>query len=108
MVSLTEKMSAYDQLQTVIYVINSILNEQWQTSTGSYTHGLSEGGKGGTIPRAPNHYGGAKNTFFNAVHLLPKNLRFEHGAQLVSYPGRHLISLRPWLYFRENALSIRT
>ena len=30
-------------------------------------------------------------TFFNTVHLLPKDLRFEHGgAKLGSCPGRHL------------------
>jgi len=81
-------------------------------------HFLSETGKlfanvqvpneGGTIPRAPNLYGGAEslrrsskspdivtNTSFNRVHLLPKDLRFEHGgAKLVSFPGPHLNSLR--------------
>jgi len=35
--------------------------------------------------------------YFNTVQLLPKDLRFEHGgAKLVSCPGRHLTSLRPW------------
>jgi len=57
------------------------------------------------MPRAPNHWG-AENfqqcrkyaTFFNTVHLLPKNLQFEHGAaKLVSYPGRHKTSVRPCL-----------
>ena len=60
-------------------------------------------GQGGTISRPPNHYGGAKShsnvitTFFKAVglHLLPKDLRSEHGrAKLVSFPRRHLTSLR--------------
>jgi len=37
-----------------------------------------------------------QNTFFNKVHLLPKDLRFEHGgAKLASCPGPHLNSLRP-------------
>jgi len=55
--------------------------------------GRNEGGKGGAIPRALSHYGGAKsllgaqnncgapkspknvtNTSFNTVHLLPENL----------------------------------
>ena len=59
------------------------------------------GGKGGTIPRAPNSYGGAESlwgapkssnkvtsTFFNAVQLVPKDLRFAHGgAKLASCPG---------------------
>jgi len=36
------------------------------------------------------------STFFSTVHLLPKDLRFEHGgAKLASFPGRHLTSLRP-------------
>ena len=65
--------------------------------------------KGGTIFRAPNHCVSAKalrgtpkspkivtTTFFNAIYLLPKDLRFEHwGARLASCPGRHLTSLRP-------------
>jgi len=34
--------------------------------------------------------------FFNTVHLLPEDLRFEHGgAKLASCPGHHLNSLRP-------------
>jgi len=35
-------------------------------------------------------------TFFNTVHLLPEDLRFENGgAKLASCPGRHLTSLSP-------------
>ena len=46
-------------------------------------------------PKSPNN---VTSTFFNAVHLLPKDLRFEHGGtKLASCPGRHLISLRPWM-----------
>jgi len=34
----------------------------------------------------------------STVHLLPKDIRFEHvDAKLVSCPGRHLTSLRPWV-----------
>jgi len=34
--------------------------------------------------------------YFTAVHLLSKDLRFEHGAaKLTSCPGRHLILLYP-------------
>jgi len=29
------------------------------------------------VPKSPNN---VASTFFNAVHLLPKDLRFEHGA----------------------------
>jgi len=44
-------------------------------------------------PKRPNI---VTSTFFKTVHLLPKNLRFEHGgARLASCPGRHLASLRP-------------
>jgi len=46
-------------------------------------------------PKSPNN---VTSTFFNTVHLLQKDLMFEHGgAKLVSCPGRHLTSLRPWL-----------
>jgi len=70
---------------------------------------VTRGYKGGTIPQAPNHCGSAEwlpgapknssivtSTFFNAVHLLPKDLRFEHGgAKHASCPGRRLTSFRP-------------
>jgi len=37
------------------------------------------------------------STFFITVHLLPKDLWFEHGGtKLASFPGRHLTSVRPW------------
>jgi len=64
--------------------------------------GRNEGGNGGTISRAPNHYGGADSlreapkslnnvasTFFKTVHLLPKDLKFEHGGRqnLLLAPG---------------------
>jgi len=58
--------------------------------------GRNEGGQGGTILWAPNHCGAPKSpdnvtsTFFNGVHLLPKD-RFEHGgAKFASCPGPHL------------------
>jgi len=39
-------------------------------------------------PKRPNN---VTRTFFNTVHLLPEDLRFENGgAKLVSCPGRHL------------------
>jgi len=61
------------------------------------------GERGGAIPRAPSHYGGAKrlqgapkspnnvtSAFFNTVNVLPKDLIFERGgAKLASCPGRH-------------------
>ena len=80
--------------------------------------GRNDGCKGGTIPRAPKHYGGAQSlrvaewlqeapkshnnvtsTFFSTVHLSPKVLRFEHGdARLAPHPRRHLTPLNPWAY----------
>jgi len=60
--------------------------------------GVTIEGKGGTIARALNHYGGAESlreapksqknvtsAFYNTIHLLPKDLRFEHvGARVVA------------------------
>jgi len=50
-----------------------------------------------TILWAPNDCGGRRkvtSTFFNRVHLLTQDLKFERGsAKLVSSPGRHLASL---------------
>jgi len=44
-------------------------------------------------PKSPNNI---TSTFFNTVHLLAKDLSFDHGgAKLASCPGRHLTSLRP-------------
>ena len=75
------------------------------------------GGNGCTISLAPNHYGAPchcggteksqhcyfTNTFFNTVHLLPKELRFEHGGfNLASWPGRHLTSLYPCSQILNN------
>ena len=49
------------------------------------------------IPRAPKSPNDVSSTFFNALYLLPKDLRFEHGgAKLASCPGRQLTSLRLW------------
>jgi len=43
-------------------------------------------------PKSPKN---VTSTFFNTVHLFPKDLRFEHGgAKLASCPGRHLTLLR--------------
>jgi len=45
-------------------------------------------------PKTPNN---VTSTFFNTVHLLPKDLGFEHGgAKLAFCPGPNLTSLRPW------------
>jgi len=46
-------------------------------------------------PKSPNNI---TNTFFNTVHLVPKDLGFEHEGRvkLASCPGRHLTSLRLW------------
>jgi len=84
------------------------------------------GSKGAQFPGS-NHYGGDKslqgtpktpnnatNTFFNTVHLLPKDLGFENGgAKLAACLGRHLISLRPCLCsyvwrHKDNKAHVRT
>ena len=66
------------------------------------TQGRNEGGKGGIIPRAPNHCGVAEKSqqrhkyFLQNSTFAPKDLRFEHGGdKLASCPGRYLTSLRP-------------
>jgi len=80
----------------------TLLSVQWQrwfVSTAlHYAQGRNEGARGAQFPMrritigALNHYRGApkssKNvttTFFNTVHLLPNDLKFEHGcAKLAS------------------------
>jgi len=60
--------------------------------------GVTRRGKGGTIPipQAPKCPNNVTSYFFNAVHLLPKDLRFEHGgAKLASCPWRYINSLPP-------------
>jgi len=54
----------------------------------------------GSMPRTPNHWRAPKSRnnvvrfFFNAIHLLPKYLRFKYGgAKLVSCLGRNLTSV---------------
>jgi len=54
------------------------------------------GARGMTV-RASKKPNNVTGTFFKTIHLLPKDLRFEHGGtELASCPGCHLISLRPW------------
>jgi len=49
--------------------------------------------KSAGAPKIPNN---VTSAFFNTVHLLPNDLKFENGgAELASCPGRHLTSLRP-------------
>jgi len=93
----------------------------WLTVYMSACHGIrgvTMGEEGGHNPRGKNFYGAAESlreapkirnivtcTFFITVHLLPKNLKFEHGgAKLASCPGRHLTSLRPCIEFRFDAM----
>jgi len=57
--------------------------------------GVTRGGKGAHFPGRRIHCGGRQkspsivtNTFVNTVHLLPEDLRFEHGAaNLLLTPG---------------------
>jgi len=90
--------------------IISFLIKKWTCATnrGLIVRGVTRGARGAQIPwrrvtmGVPNHCGSLKSpnnvtsTFFNRVHLLPKDVRFEHGgAKLTSSPGRHLTSLCP-------------
>ena len=75
--------------------------------TSASWRGVTTGGQRAQFPgnritmSAPNDCGGVEKSkqcynYFNAIHLLPKYLRFEHrGGKFASFPGRHLTSLRP-------------
>jgi len=72
--------------------------------------GVRRGAKGHSSP-GTNHWGVLKilnnvtSTFFNTIHLLPKDLRFERGGdKLASCPGRHLTSVRPC--FRSECIKL--
>jgi len=57
---------------------------------------------------APKSSKNVTRTFFNTVYLLPKNLRFEHGGgKLVSWPRRHLTSIRPGLWENDRNVSAK-
>ena len=68
------------------------------------TWGITRGVTRGDNARGAKSLRGARvrpnnmeRTFFNTVHLLPKDLMFKNvGAKLVSCPERHLTSVRPW------------
>ena len=73
----------------------SLSNVCFWHNSGVTIRGVTSGGEGGTIPRAPKSPNNDTSNFFNTVHLLPIDLRFEHGgAKLASCPGRHLTSLQ--------------
>jgi len=58
---------------------------------------------------APKSSNNVTSTFFNTVHLLPKDVRFEHGdAKLASCSGRPLTSLRPWQHGSQSSPNPRT
>jgi len=76
-----------------IFAVSSFRNSSAQFFKPA-CRGVTRGAMGGAIPRAPNHYWGAESlrrapkspnnvtsAFFNTVHLLPKELRFEHGGR---------------------------
>jgi len=47
--------------------------------------------------KSPNN---VTSTSFNTEHLFPKDIRHEHDGTKVAYcPGRHLASLRPWVWW---------
>jgi len=65
--------------------------------------GRNDRGAGGHNSPGPKSLPGRRKVqtmseafFFNAVNLLPKDLRFEHGGvKIASCPGRNLTLLRP-------------
>ena len=68
---------------------------------GLHCRGVTRAVRVAQFPGRRINMGGAENpnsitsAFFNAMHLIPKDLRFEHGgAKVASCPGRHLTSLR--------------
>jgi len=73
--------------------------------SGGVLRGATRGGKGGTIPRAPNHCGGrgkiqTVSQVLSSIQCIASKttLNFEHGgAKLASCRGHHLTSLRPWM-----------
>ena len=88
-----------------------------------WERGITREGKRGTIPQPPNHHGRADSqcgvskrpnnvtsTFFNTVHLLRKDLRFEHGDPKLAYsycPGCHLTSLSLWQWHGPQNSGLR-
>ena len=84
--------------------INCYKTQNAKTETSQLTphRGVTRWERGQNAPRETIHCGASKSlnnvasAFFNTVHLLPKDLRFEHGgAKLASCPGRHLTYVRP-------------
>jgi len=81
------------------------------------SRGVTRGGKGVIIPRAPIHYGYAEllleapkspnsvtSTFFNTVNLPSKELRFDRrGAKLRPW-GRRFDQGAPNLFFAPGAI----
>jgi len=56
------------------------------------------------VPKSPNN---VTSTFFNTVHVLPKDLSFEHGGAKLFLPTvRHLISLLVSIFFSTILLNI--
>jgi len=75
-----------------------------QRNSGSSRTGAKRGGGGGAqFPGRRKVPPMSQSTFFNVVHLLPKDLRFEHGgAKLASCLERHTTSLRPCSHIRTR------
>ena len=77
------------------------------------TRGITTGGQGEHNSPGAEWLRGAESpnnvtsTFFSTVHLLPKDFTLEHGgARLVSWSGRHLTSLRPWIQYGFNSKNL--
>jgi len=92
-------------------------------SNSKCVEGRNKEGKGGTIPRAPNHYGGAQSLprapnnsrgaeksqqcckyFLQYSTFASKDLRFKHGStKVASCPGDHRTLLHPWVRSQDLA-----
>jgi len=91
----TKKFENSDQIEMML-MLKDALRDRVALCAWGVTRGQNFPG--------PNSLWGASkstknvtSTFLNAVHLLPKDFRFEHrGPKLASCSGRHLSSLRPW------------
>ena len=69
-------------------------------ATEPSVRGLPRGAKrtGHQITGGSEKPNNAARTFFNTVHLLPKDFMFEYGGAKLSCPESHLTSVRPCLH----------
>jgi len=120
--ALTENFELFCAFNLILRTyVDRVIGPFWNRMLRTGNHGR-KGTRGNNSPcaeplGAPKSHNNVASTFFNTVHLLPKN-RFEHGgAKLFSCPGRDLASVRPslpsprgfgWLNPSNEALSSPT